>query len=224
MKRNNYFDDYSEETANQLLMVSKKILNKAELSLESPFLEKGSIWFALSVSEGINNYELLIKKLAKLSVVSILDEDFQGEPIPHVRAHKLDIDLSVLRNFVHNLEARLQDKTQEQTVSDVSWPEYYKWDESGHNFSVGDGKKLAFRSTNDGRWKVFDSMVKRKGDPVRVSTIAEESGIGNEGTVRIVIDQIRDRIRTNGLNDYLKIESLGKGKAGIRGAYRVVSP
>lgn len=222
MKRNNYFDDYSEETANQLLIVSKKILNKAELSLESPFLEKGSVWFS-PVGEDIG-YDQVIKKLVSLKVLDILDERHASPPIFKPISYKLEVDLSAFRDFVHYLELRLQDKSQEQEASNVSWPEYYKWDESGHNFSVGDGKKLAFRSTNDGRWKVFDSMVKRKGDPVRVSTIAEESEIGNEGTVRIVIDQIRDRIKSNGLNDYLKIESLGKGKAGIRGAYRVVSP
>ena len=225
MQKNSYLDDYSEETINQLFLVSKEILNKAELSIEvAPFYDKGSVWFSPLAHEGINS-ELIINKLAKLQVVSILDQNFQNVPIPHISAYKIEINLSTLRDFVKDLELRIRSKTQkEEFSSNVSWPDYYKWDNSGHDFLVADGKKLSFQSKEQDRWKVFNSLVDCKGNPVLVSTLSKESGIGDEGKVRIVISQINKRIKTNGLSNYLKIESVGKGKSGVRGAYRITVP
>lgn len=218
MKRNSYLDDYSEETINHLLSVSKEILTKAELSIqESPFIDSGKIWFNLSSSKD----KLPINKLADLGIVRILDENFQTDPIPHVLAYQLNINLDILRNFIKDSDARLRNKTQDEIVS---WPDYYKWDDNGHDFLVADGKKLSFQSQEHGRWKVFNSLASRNGSPVLVSTLSEESGIDDEGKVRIVINQINERIKVNGLSNYLRIESVSKGKSGVRGAYRIVVP
>jgi hypothetical protein len=218
MKINSYLDDYSEETISQLLSVSKKILTKAELSLqESPFIESGKIWFSLPDHKD----EILINKLVDLGIVRILDENFQSDPIPHIIAYQLNINLDILRNFVKDSDARLRSKTQVETVS---WPDYYKWDESGHDFLVADGKRLSFQSKEQDRWKVFNSLASRNGSPVLVATLSEESGIDDEGKVRIVISQINKRIKANGLGNYLRIESVGKGKSGVRGTYRITVP
>ena len=69
---------------------------------------------------------------------------------------------------------------------------------------------------------MFDCLVKQKGNWVRVSVISDESGVKKGSTVRTIINQVRDKIREQHLNKYLKIESLGKEKLVAHGAYRVV--
>jgi hypothetical protein len=220
MKRNSYLDDYSEETISQLLSVSKKILTKAELSLqESPFIESGKVWFSLPD----HNDELPINKLADLGIIRILDENFQTDPIPHVLAFKLNINLGILRDFVKDAEVLSQDKTRTTEDTSVDWPEYYKWDESGRNFLVGEDKKLSFQSSEDTRCKIFNALVLRKGDWVRVSTISSELNMKDKAKIRTVINQIRNRIKENGLSDHLKIDTLGTRKSVSQGAYRVTA-
>lgn len=212
-------NDYSNETIGELLSVSKKILGKAEILIdEVPFYDRGSFWFK-PVGENIE-YDLVIRKLDKLSVLTILDEKYVSS-IPVPITYKLELELSIFRDFIKDLEFRLKQETQEKFISAVSWPDYYKWDKTNNSFMVGDGRKFTLKKESF-RWKVFNSLVSRKGEPVLVATIAKESGIKDEGEVRVVINQIRDKIKKNGLNDYLKIESLSENKTSTRGAYRIL--
>lgn len=215
MKSDSLANDFSSVSNEKLLYVARKILSMAEISR----LPNGMVIFdAQSNKLLLSEYQQVIRKLQHLELVLIWDERLKQDiPAPYPSQYVLTINDDNLRKLLDNLEGNIQVQSQKS----ISWPEYYKWDDTGLNYEVGDGKKLPFRSQLDFRWKVFDSLVKCKGQSVLVTTIADESGVKKESDVRIIISQLRKKINNRKLNKYLKIEPLGFGKVGIRGSYRI---
>lgn len=216
---NSSTNDFTEETKNKLLFVTKRILSKAELSTSPTEI----IWFEVKEDDlKLAEYELIIKKVESLWFIDVLDERYLdiglGSAIFHPVAYKLKVYVPALREFVKNLEETDEDMEDQL----IQWPDYYRWDESGRNYLVGDGKKVFFQNVEDERRKIFDCLVKRKGDWVRVSTISKELNIEDKKKIRVVINQLRDKLRNNSLTSYLQIESLAKGRPGVQGAYRIV--
>jgi len=209
MKINNY----SNDTRVKLLSVSKKMLSMLELA------DSEVIWFT-PVGDDLTSadYNLVINKLHNLWILDILDETHAGPPIPYPLSHKLKVSTKHLRKFINELEKKDSDT---QYIK-VSWPTSYRWDENGYRFLVGDGKEFIFQSKDSDRRNVFDCLVKRKGDWVRVDTISEELKIKDKRKVRIIINQISDRIKKNELNKYLKIESSNHENIQGYGAYRIL--
>lgn len=213
--------NFTEETKNKLLFVAEKILSKAELSTS----QSGVIWFEVNGHElGLAEHELIIKKVEDLGLIAILDKGYSdvgiGSAILHPITYQLSVYTPALRKFVNNLEEKNQKHTLDN--NDIIWPDDYKWDKDMLNFQVQDGKKLPFSKNSSGIWKVFNSLVKRKGGWVRVSTLSEESGIKNEQTVRVVVNNIKTKIQNHKLGKYLKIESSKDDKSSLHGAYRVL--
>lgn len=220
MKNNNSsIDDFTKETKNKLLFVTKKILSKAELSTSPTKI----IWFEVKEDDlKLAEYELIIKKVESLWFIDVLDERYLdiglGSAIFHPVAYKLNVHIPALREFAKNLEENNKNLGNQL----IQWPEYYGWDESGRNYLLGDGKKVFFQKVGDERRKIFDCLVKRKGDWVRVSTISEELKIKDKRKISVVINQLRHKLINNSLTSYLQIESFGKNRPGMQGAYRIV--
>ena len=231
-KNNRVVGNYSEDTKNKLLFVCKKILSKAELSTSTIdliwFEEKdvAIIWFEVKEDElKLSEYHLVIKKIESLWLIEILDEqylEFNVTTLLYPIAYKLKVDISALRDLVNDLGEKSQNHTLD--TDNVYWPIYYKWDKDGSNFEVADGKMFSFREANTYRWKVFDSLVKRKSKWVLVSTILKESGKEKNRDIHIIIDQLKKKINNQELGRYLKIDSLGKGQAGVPRSYRLIIP
>ena len=206
--------DFSDDSKEKLLIVIKQILSKAELSTNA-----NVIWFAPVGSDLTSSeYHSVITKLHDLWILEILDENYAGPPMVYPISYKLRVFIPTLRSEIKKLE----NNQPNETNVEIKWPETYRWDNTGLKFLLDDDKSLDFGGLNQSRRRVFNSLVERKGKPVRVSTISSENGINNEGKVRTIINQIRDRINKNKLGKYLRIEALGINKAGIHGSYRIV--
>lgn len=211
----NESDLFSQEARNKLLFVSKKILTKVELTTS----KSGSVCrFDVSSQDlPLKEWNLVIKKLQSLELVTIFDEKYIDVlPVSDPVSYQLIVNKPHLRDFISHLEGK------ELSQDRIEWPENYKWNDDGLSFLVAIGKGLSFQKKNNYRWKVFDCLAKQRGNWVRVSVISDESGVKKESTVRTIINQLRDKIRDQHLTKYLKIESLGNEKLVAHGSYRVV--
>ena len=216
MNSNNSPDDFLSVTDDKLLYVAREILSKAETST----WPNGLLKFEAQNNKLLfSEFQEVIRKLQQLNLLVIWDEQMDSKlPTPYPTQYVVKVEYENMRKFIDSLE----DNAQLVLQKSISWPEYYKWDEGGLNFEIGEGKKLNFQKKDSNRWRVFDCLARRKGDWVRVTTISEESGIGVPRTVRITLYQVEKKIEKHKLTKYLRIESQGKNKFGIPGAYRIV--
>ena len=103
-----------------------------------------------------------------------------------------------------------------QAVSNVSWPQGFKWKDKD-TFDLEGKGEIVFSSKEDNKTKTYFEKMADEKDWVKVVDMAKLTG-ENAGQVRTKLNQIKAKIRNKGYSHLITVESKGDYSAG---AYRL---
>lgn len=101
------------------------------------------------------------------------------------------------------------DRTAKSEADITEWPEAFHWSADGKCYELGDGKEFNFGADKSKRKDIFIDLTEKKGRWSTVRDLAKIVG-ESENYTRVVVNQLSDKIVSQKLQRYLRIESRGE--------------